>query len=79
MARGMYDDSAQNTCKLKEIFFFQIWVFLLMNFANILKYACFKLLFCGDIYTQVRDRCRKEWGMFQVRLADADKTYHSLE
>jgi hypothetical protein len=26
----------------------------------------------------VRERCRKEWGMFQARIAEADKAYYEM-
>jgi hypothetical protein len=26
----------------------------------------------------VRERCRKEWGMFQTRIAEADKAYYEM-
>jgi hypothetical protein len=27
---------------------------------------------------QVRARCRKEWGMFQTRMAEAEKAYYKM-
>ena len=26
----------------------------------------------------VRERCRKEWGIFQTRIAEADKAYYEM-
>jgi hypothetical protein len=40
-------------------------------------------LFLGGLTTsqsvvQVRARCRKEWGMFQTRMAEAEKAYYKM-
>ncbi|KAK1319207.1 hypothetical protein QJS10_CPB04g01519 [Acorus calamus] len=36
----------------------------------------YQTMYTEHIINQVRDRCRKEWAMFQARLADAEKAYY---
>lgn len=44
--------------------------------AHMLTHWCMK---CADVcifyWCQVRDRCRKEWTMFQGRMANAEHAY----
>ena len=35
-------------------------------------------LYPGAVYMQVRERCRKEWGLFQTRMAEAEKAYYEM-
>jgi hypothetical protein len=30
------------------------------------------------MFMQVRERCRKEWGIFQTRMAEAEKMYYEM-
>lgn len=38
----------------------------------------FWLNFIVVLSMQVRERCRKEWGIFQTRMAEAEKAYYEM-